>query len=105
MWRKNEASKCPRTRVNSARHTLGSLDMYNFMTIEGGAQEMTVYKYRNFECQITKGESGYFCSIFRIEDNWELDYWYNPSIKTLSKAIKECEVTIDDYHDYPNDYE
>lgn len=64
------------------------------------------HKYRGFESTITKEKEGGYSSIsYKISDGWELDSWYNPSIKTKQQAIKECMVAIDDYYNNPQDYE
>lgn len=62
-------------------------------------------KYRGFEIKLFKHNGYYSAFSCRVEDGWELDYWINETIKTKKHAIKECEITIDDYYECPEDYE
>ncbi len=66
---------------------------------------LLILKYRDFEIKVTREDEGYSGGSYRLIDNWELDYWYNPSIKNRLEALNECKITIDDYYDSPEDYE
>ena len=62
-------------------------------------------EYRKFNIEVRKEEEGYSGSSYKLVEGWELDCWWNPSIKTKKEAINECKITIDDYYDNPSDYE
>lgn len=62
-------------------------------------------KYREFDIQVNRENAGYSGGSYRLRDNWELDYWYNFSIKNRLEALNECKITIDDYYECPEDYE
>ena len=62
-------------------------------------------QYRNFNIEVRKEDEGYSGNSYRVDDGWELDCWWNPSIKTKKDAIKECKITIDDYYENPSDFE